>query len=168
MESMGDGLSVIQSFLHNGFPGMGSHTFSICSAPKLLWGYVGTSSTHTPIIAVAVLSVFSILCLYGFLASFAISLFNKELIAMGPAIFKNPWHPRFPMKLLGIEFNIKTLYLHYAYKGPAAREKENEALRARGVLHLHHTGSYQNVENDIFLNVDTCPSCCTKHTAFIP
>lgn len=75
---------------------------------------------------------------------------------MGPAIFKlccflfkNPWHPRFPMKLLGIEFNIKTLYLHYAYKGPAAREKENEALRARGVLHLHHTGSYQNVENDM-------------------
>ncbi|XP_041428541.1 uncharacterized protein XB22063314.S [Xenopus laevis] len=37
---------------------------------------------------IAVLSVFSILCLYGFLASFANSLFNKELILMGPAIFK--------------------------------------------------------------------------------
>ncbi|KAM4664420.1 uncharacterized protein O3C94_012518 isoform 1-T1 [Discoglossus pictus] len=37
---------------------------------------------------IAVLSVLSALCLYGFLASLANCIFNKELIFMGPAIYK--------------------------------------------------------------------------------
>ncbi|KAG8554107.1 hypothetical protein GDO81_003665 [Engystomops pustulosus] len=37
---------------------------------------------------ITVLSVFSIICLYGFLASMTNCLFNKELIPLGPAIFK--------------------------------------------------------------------------------
>ncbi|XP_075440973.1 uncharacterized protein LOC142486220 [Ascaphus truei] len=37
---------------------------------------------------IVVLSIFSILCLYGFFASLANCLFNKDLIPMGPAFFK--------------------------------------------------------------------------------
>lgn len=37
---------------------------------------------------ITVLSIFSIICLYGFLASMTNSLFNKELIPLGPAVFK--------------------------------------------------------------------------------
>lgn len=37
---------------------------------------------------ITVLAIFSIICIYGFLASLANCLFNKELIPMGPAVFK--------------------------------------------------------------------------------
>ncbi|XP_040178771.1 uncharacterized protein LOC120913120 [Rana temporaria] len=37
---------------------------------------------------ITVLAIFSIICIYGFLASLANCLFNKELIPMGPAAFK--------------------------------------------------------------------------------
>ncbi|KAM4020998.1 uncharacterized protein ACNLHF_001171 [Anomaloglossus baeobatrachus] len=37
---------------------------------------------------ITVLSIFSIICLYGFLASMINCMFNKELIPMGPALFK--------------------------------------------------------------------------------
>ncbi|XP_040261767.1 uncharacterized protein LOC120977746 [Bufo bufo] len=37
---------------------------------------------------ITVLSIFSIICLYGFLASMINCLFNKELIPLGPAMFK--------------------------------------------------------------------------------
>ncbi|XP_018419757.1 PREDICTED: uncharacterized protein LOC108793341 [Nanorana parkeri] len=37
---------------------------------------------------ITVLSIFSIICIYGFMASLANCLFNKELIPVGPSVFK--------------------------------------------------------------------------------
>ncbi|KAM5127188.1 uncharacterized protein ACMZJ9_020822 [Mantella aurantiaca] len=37
---------------------------------------------------ITVLSIFSIICIYGFMASLANCLFNKELIPLGPPVFK--------------------------------------------------------------------------------
>ena len=39
-------------------------------------------------LAVAMLAIFSIICLYGALASLVNCIFNKNLIPMGPALLK--------------------------------------------------------------------------------